>query len=293
MKIAIIGASGFVGGVLVKELKNEHNVIGTFHSKPEIGLIRLDICCQKEVTAFFSTFAPDVVILTAAFPNVNMCEQYPNKSRQINVIGSENVAKACKKVNSKLIFFSTDYIFDGKNGPYSEDSKANPINVYGKHKLEAEQTILKLLNNSLIIRTCNIYGYETTMKNFVMSLSQDLLKGIKKNIPDDQFGCPTYVNDLVKGIRLLLNQKKSGIFHIAGPEWCSRFDFAKEIAKAFNYNINLLTRSKTTTTEGVAPRPMKSGLKIDKMKSLNFIPTNIQDGLKLTVKNYEIHKNKN
>ena len=278
MRILVIGASGFVGGYLFNHYASEE-VHGTHSGKASEGTFPLDITSGKDVKAMFEKMRPELVFLPAAYSDVNGCQANPDLSFNVNVKGTRNVADMC--TNAKLVFFSSGYVFDGKGSPYAESDKTNPVNVYGKHKLEAER-IVGCLQNSLIIRTLGVYGYGHKSKNFVMSLAKDLEQGLPRQIPEDQFDQPTYVEDLVTATEKLLRAGKTGVYHVVGPESLSRYAFALEIAKAFGLDGSLITPVKSTDTNR-APRPLTCDLKTDKlMQEINFRPVNILEGLLAT-----------
>ena len=278
MRILIIGASGFVGKYLLKHYKNEE-VYGTYSGRPFAGTFPLEITSGADVKAAFEKIKPELVFLPAAYSDVNGCETNPDMSFNVNVKGTKNVAEMCG--NANLVFFSSGYVFDGKTGPYAEADRTNPVNVYGKHKLEAESIVGKI-RNSLIIRTTCIYGYDPYSKNFVMSLVKDLKNGISLQVPEDQYDQPLYVEDLVKAADNLLSGGKTGIYNAGGPEFVNRYEFAIQIAKEFGLDSSLITPVKSGQTDR-APRPLMCNLKTDKItQEINFHPMTIVKGLLAT-----------
>jgi len=278
MKILLIGASGFVGKYLLDYYSAE-DVYSTYFDEQN-NQPQLDITSKNDLKAVFDKIRPDLVLLPAAYSDVNGCEANPDKSFMINVTGVKNVTEFLG--SAKLVFFSSDYVFDGKNGPYAETDKPNPLNVYGKHKLEAE-AIVELLPNALIIRTVGIYGYNADSKNFVMSMIEDLKKGLHKQIPDDQVANPTYVENLVDGIGKLVASNKTGIYNVAGKDYVNRYEFAMQIAEVFDLDKSLIKPIKTAETDAAAIRPLNAGLKTDKIiKDVNFRPILAREGLAAT-----------
>lgn len=277
MTILIIGASGFVGNSLYQILKNK-NVIGTYLSRFKEGLIKLDMTSKSDLESLYNKYKPKIVYMPAFIPGVDYCEL--NKDAcEINRSGIRNVMEICKKYNSKLIFFSSDYIFDGKYGPYLEIDKPNPINEYGKTKLICEK-IVQELSDYLIIRTTVVYGYNIESKNFLMSLIKDLKTGLKRKVPLDQIGSPTYINDLSKITISLVEKNKNGIYNVVGPDYCSRYVFALKIARTFGLNEDLIIPVTTSDLNQPAKRPLRAGLIIDKIrKEINANPLGIDDVL--------------
>lgn len=280
MKVLIIGARGFLGKELVKDFSKGNEVFGADQYENIEELYYLDLLKRDLVKETFARVKPEIVLLPAAITGVDFCEKNQDVAWKVNTEGPKEIAVAVKKQGAFLAFYSTDYIFDGKNGPYSEEAKPNPINFYGKTKLEAERIIAKELKEFLIIRTCSLYGYEKNGKNFAMQVLTNL--GAKKamRVPDDQFGTPAYVEDL-SGIALkLINMRKEGIFNAVSQDCINRVKFAQEIADVFNLDKGLITAVRTEELSQAAERPKKGGLKVDKLiKETGIVPMSLREGL--------------
>jgi len=220
------------------------------------------------VEEFVTEFRPDVVIHCAARPTVDWCEHHPDEARSINVGATETLADACARINAKLVFLSSDYVFDGVSGPYSEDDRTNPINVYGRLKLEAEQSIQSRLKSSLIVRTTNVYGFDLQSKNFVMGILPRLARREGVPVAVDQFGNPTLVNDLCSTVRELVASGASGIFHVVGPDFMNRVEWARAVARVFNLDPDLVVAMTTEELNQPAPRPRRSGLISNRLNSV-------------------------
>ncbi len=285
----IIGASGFIGSEIFNQLKaKEKPLKGTYYSSIKPELYKLNMISQEEVKLAFEKFKPRNTYMSAYIPNVDYCEMN-DKPNEINELGVTNVVKMCKKFNSKLIFYSSDYIFDGVSGPYFETDTPNPINRYGQTKILCENLVAQL-QNYLIIRTTVIYGYNPESKNFLMTLTKDLKNQIEKAIPNDQIGSPTYVKDLAEISIKLVEENKNGIYNVAGPDLCSRYVFALKIAHSFGLNENLIKPISTEQLKQPAKRPLRGGLIIDKIRiEINANPSgidNVLDTIKRKI-NYE------
>ena len=285
----IIGASGFIGSEIYNQLKaKEKPLRGTYYSSIKPELYKLNMISQEEVKLAFEKFKPKNTYMPAYIPNVDYCE-INDKPNEINELGVTNVVKMCKKFNSKLIFYSSDYIFDGVSGPYSETDKPNPINRYGQTKILCENLVAQL-QNYLIIRTTVVYGYNPESKNFLMTLTKDLKNQIEKAIPNDQIGSPTYVKDLAVISIKLVEENKNGIYNVAGPDLCSRYVFALKIAHSFGLNENLIKPISSEQLKQPAKRPLRGGLIIDKIRiEINANPSgidNVLDTIKRKI-NYE------
>jgi dTDP-4-dehydrorhamnose reductase len=285
MKILIVGASGFIGGKLLKEFSKAHDVLGTFYTRSVDGLIHLDVRDKSKVNDLVSSFKPDGILYPAANSNVKYCEDYPEETRQINVTGTANTVEIAEKSGAKFVYFSSDYIFDGKNGPYHEDDTPNPINAYGRQKLASEEIIKKNMTNYLIIRTTIVYGWEKEGKNFIMQL----IKALKKNQPikvaENQMGTPTYVTNLCKAVRELVEKDKTGIYNIAGNDLINRYKFAQNAADIFSLDKELLIPILTSEFKDKANIPKNAGLIIEKArKELNTKLLGVKEGLEMAKK---------
>ena len=284
MRVLVIGASGFIGSYLVKRFSVSHDVMGTCLSKPWKGLVHMDMCDEASIAAVFSRFKPETVIIAAAVPNVDFCEQNNDVSYRVNVAGVRNVADACRKSGSKIVFFSTDYIFDGKSGPYDENAAPTPINYYGLNKLEGEG-IVREVEKHLIVRTTIVYGWEQVSKNFADKFIKSLRAGQPFKVPTDQFGNPTYVENLTKAVQEMVEKDRQGIYNVSGSEYCNRYDFALRIAEIFNLDKKLVIGVTTAELNQPAKRPLRAGFKVEKFRrELSTKLLNIDEGLRLMKK---------
>ena len=280
MRIFIVGASGFVGRIMYEYLSKNHETYGSFYSNPAKGLIHLDMTDQNEVAEILTSLKPDVIIHPAANPNVEYCEEYPKETWQVNVEGSKNLIEIARDIGAKFVYFSSDYVFDGINGPYSENDIPSPIIEYGLQKLAVEKLIKNSLENYLIIRITIVYGWERRGKNFVMGLIKNLKNGRSMNIPIDQIGSPTYVNNMVQVVKELIESDKIGIYHVAGTDLMNRYTFAKNVAEIFELDENLLIPVTTNQLGQIAKRPLNAGMRVDKVKKdVSIRVMNVREGL--------------
>ena len=272
MKTVIIGASGLVGSHLLQTCQSRGwDVLGTYHTFAQPGLIPLKLTDSDKVRSLIQKSQPDVVFLPAFRSNVDYCEQNPEETYQINVVGCLNVAQATRDVGAQLVFYSSDYVFNGNAGPYLETDEAEPICVYGRQKLEVEQKIAELWENYLILRITVVYGYEAQAKNFVVRLITNLKNGQTMKVPQDQVGSPTLVDDIAEASCRLVEAGATGIFHVAGPDLMNRYQFAVEVAKVFGLSTENIVPVMTSDLGQVAPRPLKAGMKCDRLvKTLNW-----------------------
>jgi dTDP-4-dehydrorhamnose reductase len=191
------------------------------------------------------------------------------------------VIQAANQVGAKLVYFSTDYIFDGKNGPYKEDHPANPVCEYGRQKLYAEHLIATLAEDFLILRTTGVYGWERQGKNFIYRLMSVLGAGQTLTVPADQLGSPTYAPNFVRAVVELALTTHRQVFHVAGMEVANRYEFALEAARALKLNGDLIQPVSTAELGQTAPRPLQAGLRVEKASaSLPFPLLGYHDGLR-------------
>jgi dTDP-4-dehydrorhamnose reductase len=269
-RIAIIGHSGVVGSALHRAaVRDALEIITASRShdadlmidlaNPAMDLDRLTGC--------------ETVYLCAALTNVDFCEQNTEASRSVNVDGPAQIAGWCARNDAKLVFFSSDYVFDGRHGPYDETAATNPINVYGRHKAEAEDAITRILpKRHAIIRTTVVFGMEAARKNFAMRLFDELRAGRTVNVPDDQIGTPTWSDALAEATLRLSHVGTHGVFHVAGPSRMSRYDFALRAADILGLDGGLIRTVSTESLRQSAPRPLEAGLisaKVPQLPSLD------------------------
>jgi dTDP-4-dehydrorhamnose reductase len=264
MRILVIGASGLVGTALIERLGQLGETTGTFHLYPEEGLTALDISDREAVDAVIDNASPDVVCQPAALTHVDYCESHPDEARRINVEGTRALATAARRVGARYVYFSSDYVFDGTAGPYSEDDAPCPTSVYGHTKLAGEEIVRDIVADHLIIRTTVVYGWERRGKNFVMRLMRELGNGEVQRVPADQIGSPTYAGSLAAAVGELLQREKAGTYNIAGCQLVDRYHFALAVARAFGLREDLLVPVTTAELGQDAPRPLRAGLKVDK-----------------------------
>ncbi|MBE0670552.1 MAG: SDR family oxidoreductase [Anaerolineales bacterium] len=285
-KHLVIGASGMVGEHLFTALRElGREAIATYNQTFFPSASHLNIIDKDKITELLKAVGPDIVHLPAALTNVDYCENHPQESYAINVAGVQNVVQAANGAGARLVYFSTDYIFDGKNGPYSEEAPANPISEYGRQKLEAEHYIALFAKDYLIIRTTVVYGWERQGKNFIYRLIKSLKEGMSVKVPVDQIGSPTYANNLAQIAISLAETSLRGVLNIAGSSLVNRYEFAKKAAQIFSLDENLILPVKTASLSQSAKRPMEAGLLTAKVSAVSTIPiVDYKDGLAMMAK---------
>ena len=179
------------------------------------------------------------------------------------MIGVRNLVDAANEIGATLVQFSTDYIFDGLNGPYDEHAAANPISAYGLQKLIAEHLVLQRARRALIVRTTVVYGPEPQGKNFIYRLLAALRRGREVAVPADQIGTPTYAPVLADAVFDLLLTEARGVVNVAGRQLVSRDEFARETARTFGEDPGLVRAVETVELGQAAPRPLRAGLRAE------------------------------
>ena len=248
---------------------------------PEAQYTQVDLTVKRQGKQLVTSFEPDVIINCAAMTNVDACEKEREAAWKVNVGGVENLIDAARHADIRIVHVSSDYVFDGKNGPYSEEDIPEPLSYYGKTKLASENALRKSGLPYFIARTLVLYGFAPGAKvNFALWLLQSLENGTQVRIVDDQLGNPTLADDLAYGLMRGVELGKNGVYNIAGREIVSRYEFAVRLARTFGLDAGLITPVKTAELNQPAPRPLKSGLITLKAETeLGITPSNVEEGL--------------
>lgn len=272
MKALVIGGSGLVGAALLRTVPPGWTTTGTSFAQDLPHLIKLDAGDPEAVKRLLEQ-GFDWVLMPAANPNVDGCERDPLATRRINVEAVAGVVEACQQVGAGLVYFSSDYVFDGKAGPYTEDDLPKPICEYGRQKLEAEQIVDRYPHN-LVIRATGVFGIEHLQKNFVYRVIQTLGRGEVLTVPIDQMGNPTLSDDLARMVWRLCQGSHSGLFHVAGRDCMARIDFAALVARVFRLDTGLIRGVSTQELGQLALRPLQAGIlstKAEKQTQLTML----------------------
>jgi len=277
-KILITGGNGLLGKRLRQLLEsNKFLVTGSGIGEDRLlnhnhSYVQLDITNKNQCLEILNKLNPDVIVNTAAITNVDYCE---TKKEHCLLVNSESIDHLNVSKKRHFIQISTDFIFEGSEGPYSEENNPKPINYYGFSKYQAEKKLLTKNWNYSIVRTCLVYGEDNESNNILMWVKRALQKKESLNIVDDQYRTPTHVDDLCNGVLRIIEANATGIYNISGAEYLSIFDFVCNIAKGYGFDFSLINRSGTVDINQRAIRPVKSGLLINKAKrDFNFEPTN-------------------
>ncbi|KRF00389.1 NAD(P)-dependent oxidoreductase [Paenibacillus sp. Soil766] len=265
MKIVITGAGGQLGYDLKRVLSPVHEVISWEKQK-------LDIRDEQTVMEKLLHERPDVVVHAAAYTNVDKAELEKESAYQVNALGALHISTACEILGAKLVYVSTDYVFDGtKSTPYDENDVPNPLNIYGHSKLLGEKFVAMTCLKHFIVRTSWLYGQKGI--NFVTKVLEKAREDSPLSIVDDQFGSPTYCLDLAIFIRELIETDRYGLYHASNQGVCSRYEFAKHIFQAAGMpHISLLAVPTHAFPAAPAARPMYTAFAHKAMRSNGFEP---------------------
>ncbi|HUR12419.1 MAG TPA: SDR family oxidoreductase [Flavitalea sp.] len=291
MKVLITGANGLLGHELVCQLEKEGNyeliVSGRGPSRftqlqSITEYIDLDITHAEKVFEVFERVQPEVVIHAAAMTQVDDCEENKQQCYNTNVGATRFLIDASKTTKTWFIYISTDFVFDGKSGPYGEDAVPAPVNYYGSTKLAAEHAVMESGLDWSIIRTVLVFGnsQDGSRSNLITWVQKSLTHGRKIKVVADQWRTPTFVEDLAKGIVLLLKKKAKGIYHISGKDMLSPYEMSLQVAQLLQLDVSLIEQVDGNTFTQCGERPKKTGFVIDKAKKqLGFEPISFNEAI--------------
>jgi dTDP-4-dehydrorhamnose reductase len=275
VKVLVVGSTGRIGRLLMAAFPG-HTVLGT--RRPGVDL-RDRASLEKAIAGF----DPEAVILAAGLASADSCEDHPGEAYAVNVDGARNAAEASR--GRRFVFFSTDHVFDGKNGPYGEEDKPNPLSVYGRTKLEAERIVRAVHPGAILVRTTLVFDYDPGGRNFLMELLQ-----ARRPVPcwTDHRATYTWGPNLGEAAAELLTAGKTGLWHIAGPEALSRHEFALRVAARFGLDPGLFRPARIREAPPRAPRPLRAGLKTDKARAaLRTKLLSVDEALELAYRAHE------
>lgn len=268
MRALVIGASGQVGAALLHVLRSRgHEAQGTHAQYAAPGLAHLDLTDHAAVASAVAQARPDWIFCPAGLSFVDYCEEHPDEAMAANRDGPAAAARAAEAAGAGFVYYSTDYVFDGKAGPFGEDDSPRPLCVYGRSKHEGEQAVLAACRRAVVIRTSVVYGPERQEKNFVYQLIRASHAGTGFRLAADQKASPSYNPDVAAASVELAEGNLPGIWHIAGPEVLDRYTFALRISRAFALDTSKLTSVTTAALGQKAPRPLDGGLKVTKAQA--------------------------
>ncbi len=271
-----------LGNKIVSLAENNFQVIPIDVTEPlHPNAVKADITAEPGISQLFNKVKPDLVIHTASETNVDRCETEKERAWKINVVGTRNIAEACRETNAKLVYISTDYVFDGERGLYVEEDTPNPIDFYGLTKLEGEKQAMRGCKNCAVLRTSVLYGRHPWKQDFVTWVISKLRQNQGITVVDDHFNTPTLADNLAEMALEVGERDLKGVFHSSGIERINRYEFAQRIAQTFDLSPALIKPIKMKELKAwIAKRPKDSSLNTGKVqKQLRTKPLNINEGL--------------
>lgn len=289
-KILITGSNGFIGQELLSLLVKDKLVHVIALSRGQnrhpvregYTYVDADVCDKTLMNEVIMYHRPDSVIHTVAMAEVEACEKDPDACEKINVDPVKVLVSLAEEYRFHLVYFSTDFVFDGQEGPYLETDMPKPVNVYGQSKLQAER-VLQLSNIKWsIIRTILVYGipYDKNRSNIVLWMKNSLAAGKEIKVVTDQYRMPTLVGDLAIACQQIIEREALGIFHISGEEMLNIYDIALKVCDCWAFNKSLVKPVLASSFPSSVARPRTTGFILDRAKMiLDFSPHTLQEGL--------------
>jgi dTDP-4-dehydrorhamnose reductase len=291
-KILITGSNGLLGQKLIYQLIGyptfevyaSSRGVNRMLLQKRYEYIPLDITDQSEVDETIDEIKPDIVINTAAMTNVDACEDDKEGCWDLNVNATKYLVEACERVGAHFIHLSTDFIFDGEDGPYMENDLPSPLSYYGESKVASEEVVKLAKCSWSIVRTVLVYGVVDNLSrsNIVLWAKGALERGTELTVVDDQFRSPTLAEDLAHGCILIAQKEATGIYNISGGEYMCVIDLVKRVANYFGFDESLVKPISSTSLNQTAKRPPRTGFVLDKaMNDLGYKPSSFEEGLSI------------
>lgn len=289
-RILVTGSNGLLGQKITEKVLAEGRVnliatsigINRYPVKKGYEYAEMDILNPEQVKAVIEKHRPDAVIHTAAMTNVDTSEANKALCHRLNVDAVATLLSICEEKNIQLIHLSTDFVFDGKNGPYKEDDAVNPVSYYGKSKVMAEELIKNSKANYAILRTILVYGisYDMSRSNIVLWAKGALEKALPINVVNDQWRMPTLAEDLAEACLLAVEHDARGIYHISGKDCMTIAGLVRKVADYWKLDQSFINEISSASLNQAAKRPVKTGFVLDKaIKDLGYNPHSFEEGL--------------
>lgn len=287
--VLITGVSGLLGSYLVKTVPDDVSLHGTWLTTVTIpnghlATHRMDITKREEVIAVFERCKPDVVIHCAAIGSVDYCQNHWQEAYAVNVKGTSNILDMASYIDTKVVFISTNAVFDGEHAPYNADDHRSPVNAYGKMKAESELSILQdYMATFMVIRPILLYGWAPhgARGNWATIVLDNLTRGKEVMIVDDILTQPTYAWDCASAIWKLLELGETGMYNVGGQDVMTLYDFTRTVAKRFELNQDMIIPIKSEKLEHLAPRPRNTTYCLDKLLEKGIKTMSVMDGLSM------------
>lgn len=267
--IFITGASGLLGSKLMAVAREDYDVLGQYHQK-EFSMkgcrtVELDLCDRDKVFSTIEQFEPDLVVHTAALRDMDYCEAHKEEADAVNVSATRNIRDICSQIGTKVIFISTDMVFDGAKASYDENAETSPTNYYGETKVQAESLISEDPNN-IITRISFLFGWNVNDRrlNFVTWVLNNLKLGDELELYTDIYRNGTFMDDAARMFLLMYMRGLSGIYHVAGKSCLNRFEMGELICEIFGYDKEILKANTSENASWVANRPKRCCLDVSR-----------------------------
>jgi dTDP-4-dehydrorhamnose reductase len=283
--LLVVGGTGLLGAKVAAEGGKRYDVVATRRSLvpsvEDVRFVEMHKERPDEAAALLQDVGPDFVVDTAAFHNVDKCEEDRALAWRVNVAGTKALAEAAEEAGARYLYVSTDFVFGGAAEAYRESDEPKPVNYYGEVKLAAERAVLGVDPANQIVRPSVVFGWNDTRLNFATWILTSLREGKEVRIVTDWYGSPTLADSLADGILRLLESQEGGVFHLAGPDCLSRYDFAVKLANAFDLDASLIRPVKAAKLNLRAARPPHSCLVNERAASLGITILGVDDALAL------------
>lgn len=290
--VLVTGSNGLLGQKITEKIINEGGVnlvatskgINRFPTEDRYVYAEMDILNAEQVREVIEKYKPDAIIHTAAMTNVDTCENQKELAYQLNVVAVQTLVSLCETYNIQLVHLSTDFVFDGEDGPYDELSAPNPLSYYGRTKLMAEEVIKNSSAKWAILRTIIVYGIVSDMSrsNIVLWAKGALEKGEPLKVVNDQWRMPTLAEDLADISLLAVAHNAQGVYNASGKDMMSIAELVYRVADFWRLDKSLITEVSGATLNQAAKRPKKTGFILDKaMTELNYQPRSFEEGLRI------------
>lgn len=286
MKVLFTGITGLLGRYFITRKLEGYEVFGVYNSnslEPEKNLFRADITDKSEISEILKRINPQVIVHAASIGSVDYCETHKDEAYKVNVEGTKNIVDSCLKLGSKMIFTSSNAVYDGNNPPYNEESDLNPLDIYGKTKVEGEKLIEKSGISYNILRLMTMYGWPQKggRANPVTWIIEELGSKRPIKVVDDIYNNHLYAGQAADTIWQIIDKRKEKkTYNIAGEECISRYDLALKVAKVFKLDASLIKPVPNSYFNNIAPRPKNTCFNIQKMKKeLGINPLSLEEGL--------------
>ena len=286
------GSNGLLGQKITEKILAEGRVkliatskgVNRYPIKDGYCYAEMDILNPERVKTVIENYKPDAIVHTAAMTNVDTAEANKELCYQLNVNAVQNLLSLCEKNNIQLIHLSTDFVFDGTNGPYKEDDAVNPLSYYGESKVLAEELLKSSAANWAVLRTILVYGITNDMSrsNIVLWAKGALEKGSPINVVNDQFRMPTLAEDLAEACLLAVEKNAAGIYHVSGKDYMSIADLVRKVADYWTLDKTIIKEVSSVSLNQTAKRPAKTGFVLDKtIRDLGYNPRSFEEGLRI------------